>query len=48
MHSDYGDDRVEKEDLIEGVEVAGAAEFLDFALDANINLFYLNNCDRWR
>ena len=30
---------VEKEDLIEGVEVAGAAEFLDFALDANINLF---------
>ena len=30
---------VEKEDLIEGVEVAGATEFLDFALDANINLF---------
>lgn len=30
---------VEKEDLIEGVEIAGAAEFLDFALDANINLF---------
>ena len=30
---------VKKEDLIEGVEVAGAAEFLDFALDANINLF---------
>jgi predicted peroxiredoxin len=28
-----------KEDLVEGVEVAGAAEFLDFALDANISLF---------
>ena len=30
---------VKKEDLIEGIEVAGAAEFLDFALDANISLF---------
>ncbi len=30
---------VSKSDLLEGVEVAGAAEFLDFALDANINLF---------
>lgn len=30
---------VGKEDLVEGVEVAGAAEFLDFALDANISLF---------
>ncbi len=28
-----------KEDLVEGVEVAGAAEFMDFALDANISLF---------
>ncbi len=28
-----------KEDLVDGVEVAGAAEFLDFALDANISLF---------
>lgn len=30
---------VKSEDLVEGIEVAGAAEFLDFALDANINLF---------
>lgn len=30
---------VKKEDLVEGVEVAGAAEFLDFALDANISMF---------
>lgn len=30
---------VRKEDLVEGVEVAGAAEFMDFALDANISLF---------
>ncbi len=30
---------VSKDDLVEGVEVAGAAEFLDFALDADINLF---------
>lgn len=30
---------VDKSDLLEGVEVAGAAEFLDFALDANISLF---------
>ena len=30
---------VRKEDLVKGVEVAGAAEFLDFALDANISLF---------
>jgi len=28
-----------KDDLIEGVTVGGAAEFLDFALDANISLF---------
>lgn len=30
---------VKKEDLEEGVLVAGAAEFLDFALDANMSLF---------
>jgi predicted peroxiredoxin len=30
---------VKKEDLVEGVGVAGAAEFMDFALDANISLF---------
>jgi peroxiredoxin family protein len=30
---------VKKEDLVEGVEVAGAAEFLNFALDADITLF---------
>jgi peroxiredoxin family protein len=30
---------VSKEDLVEGVEVAGAAEFLDFALDADTSLF---------
>ena len=30
---------VRSEDLVKGVEVAGAAEFLDFALDANISLF---------
>ncbi|MCL4475803.1 MAG: DsrE/DsrF/DrsH-like family protein [Nitrospirae bacterium] len=30
---------VSKDDMVEGVEVAGAAEFLDFALDANISLF---------
>jgi peroxiredoxin family protein len=30
---------VKHEDLVKGVEVAGAAEFLDFALDANISLF---------
>ncbi len=30
---------LKKEDLIGGVEVGGAAEFLDFALDANITLF---------
>lgn len=30
---------VKKEDLVEGVEVAGAAEFLDFAFDADISLF---------
>lgn len=28
-----------KDDLVEGVEVAGAAEFLDFALDSNISMF---------
>lgn len=30
---------VKKEDLVDGAVVAGAAEFLDFALDANISLF---------
>ncbi len=30
---------VKKEDLVEGTIAAGAAEFLDFALDANISLF---------
>jgi len=30
---------VKKEDLVDGVEVAGAAEFLNFALDADITLF---------
>jgi len=30
---------VKKEDLVDGCVVAGAAEFLDFALDANISLF---------
>jgi len=30
---------LEQGDLVKGVEVAGAAEFLDFALDANVNLF---------
>lgn len=30
---------VSKSDLVEGVTVAGAAEFLDFALDADISLF---------
>jgi peroxiredoxin family protein len=30
---------VKKEDLVDGVVVAGAAEFLDFALDSNISLF---------
>ncbi|MBI5739237.1 MAG: DsrE/DsrF/DrsH-like family protein [Nitrospirae bacterium] len=30
---------VKKEDLVEGVTVAGAAEFLNFALDADITLF---------
>ncbi len=30
---------VKKEDLVDGAVVAGAAEFLNFALDANINLF---------
>ncbi len=28
-----------KEDLVEGVVVGGAAEFLDFALDSNVSLF---------
>ena len=28
-----------KDDLIEGVEVGGAADYLDFALDSDINLF---------
>lgn len=30
---------VKKDDLVEGVEVAGAADFLDFALEADISLF---------
>lgn len=30
---------VKKEDLVDGVEVAGAADFLDFALEADISLF---------
>lgn len=30
---------VKKEDLVEGVTLGGAAEFLDFALDANVSLF---------
>jgi peroxiredoxin family protein len=30
---------ISKDDLVEGVEVAGAAEFLDYALDSDINLF---------
>jgi peroxiredoxin family protein len=30
---------VTKDDLIEGVEVGGAADYLDFGLDADINLF---------
>lgn len=30
---------VSKDDLVQGVTVGGAAEFLDFALDANISLF---------
>ena len=30
---------VKKEDLVEGVTVAGAAEFLNFALDADVSLF---------
>lgn len=28
-----------KDDLVDGVTVGGAAEFLDFALDANVSLF---------
>ena len=30
---------MKKSDLVEGVEISGAAEFIDFALDANISLF---------
>ena len=30
---------MKKEDLVDGVEVGGAAAFLDFASDANISLF---------
>jgi peroxiredoxin family protein len=30
---------VKKEDLVDNVIVAGAAEFLDFALEANVSLF---------
>lgn len=30
---------IKKEDLVDGVIVAGAADYLDFALDANISLF---------
>lgn len=29
---------ITKDDLVEGVEVAGAAEFLDYALESDINL----------
>ena len=28
-----------KDDLLEGVQIGGAADYLDFGLDANINLF---------
>jgi peroxiredoxin family protein len=28
-----------KDDLVDGVEVGGAADYLDYGLDANINLF---------
>jgi predicted peroxiredoxin len=30
---------VTQADLVEGVKVGGAADYLDFGLDANINLF---------
>ncbi len=30
---------VKKEDMVDGVEIAGAADFLNFALEANISLF---------
>ncbi len=30
---------LKKEDLVDGVVIAGAADYLDFALDANISLF---------
>lgn len=30
---------IKKEDLIDGIELGGAATFLDFAADANISLF---------
>ena len=30
---------LKKEDLVDGVIIAGAADYLDFALDANISLF---------
>ncbi len=30
---------MKKSDLVEGVEISGAADFIDFALDANISLF---------
>lgn len=30
---------VNKEDLVKGVTLGGAAEFLDFALDSNVNMF---------
>ena len=30
---------VKKEDLVDGVVIAGAAEYLDFALDSDISLF---------
>lgn len=30
---------VKKEDMVDGVEIAGAAEFLNFALEANITIF---------
>jgi len=30
---------MKKSDLVEGVKISGAADFIDFALDANISLF---------
>jgi predicted peroxiredoxin len=30
---------VKREDLIDGVEIGGAATFLDYAMDADVSLF---------